>query len=178
VTHPSSPSHPAPSHPSPGYPPVRYTGERGEHSARFRAAGTPPDLVGESTEVGYLATALQTDGELGLYRYTMTGPPTGPSPHFHRTISESFFVLSGTVALYDGRAWVDAGPGDFLHVPVGGVHAFRNESGERADMLLLFAPGAPRETYFAANLERAAAGIVLGEQEKQDFLTAHDQYDA
>ena len=34
--------------------------------------------------------------------------------------------------------------GDFLFVPEGGIHGFRNESGAPASMLLLFAPGAPR----------------------------------
>jgi mannose-6-phosphate isomerase-like protein (cupin superfamily) len=163
---------------APGYPPVRYRGTDGERSGRLRPADTAPDLVSPATEIGFLATAVQTDGEFGLYRYTMTGPPTGPGPHFHRTISESFFVLSGTVQLHDGGTWYDATAGDFLHVPVGGVHAFRNASGERADMLLLFAPGAPRETYFAANIERAAAGLELTEEERLAFLRAHDQFDA
>ena len=39
-------------------------------------------------------------------------------------------MLSGTVRLHDGRGWIDGSAGDFLHVPVGGVHGFRNESGE------------------------------------------------
>jgi len=163
---------------APTYPPVRHRAEAGERSARLRRADTPPDLVGPATEVGYLATAVQTDGEFGLYRYTMTGPPTGPGPHFHRTISESFFVLSGTVQLFDGDDWVDAGAGDFLHVPVGGVHGFRNASGRPAEMLLLFAPGAPREAYFEANVARAASGLQLTEDERLAFLRAHDQYDA
>ena len=108
----------------------------------------------------------------------MTGAPSGPAPHFHRTISESFFILSGTVQLYDGDDWIDATAGDFLHVPVGGVHGFRNASGEPADMLLLFAPGAPRESYFEANVARAAAGVELTEADMLAFLRAHDQYDA
>jgi mannose-6-phosphate isomerase-like protein (cupin superfamily) len=162
----------------PTYPPVRYRGEEGERSARLRRSTTPPDLVSPGTEVGYLATAVQTDGEFGLYRYTMTGAPTGPPPHFHRTISESFYILSGTVQLYDGTDWVDATGGDFLHVPVGGIHAFRNASGERAEMLLLFAPGAPRETYFEHNVARAASGTALSGEERLTFLHAHDQYDA
>ena len=163
---------------APTYPPVRYRGEAGERSARLRPTGTPPDLVGPTTEIGYLATAVQTDCEFGLYRYTITGPPSGPSPHFHRTISESFYILSGTVQLFDGGNWVDATAGDFLHVPVGGVHGFRNASGEPAEMLLLFAPGAPRETYFEANAARAAAGADLPEDEMLAFLRAHDQHDA
>ena len=60
------------------------------------------------------------------------GPqPSGPAPHFHRSITESFFVLAGTVRLYDGPRWVDAAPGDFRFVPEGGVHGFRNECGAR-----------------------------------------------
>jgi mannose-6-phosphate isomerase-like protein (cupin superfamily) len=163
---------------APDYPPVRYGSESGERSARLRRATVPADLVTPTTEIGYLATAVQTDGEFGLYRYTMTGPPTGPGPHFHRTISESFFILSGTVQLYDGGNWIEASAGDFLHVPVGGVHGFRNASGQPADMLLLFAPGAPREGYFEANAARAAAGIELIDEDRLAFLRSHDQYDA
>ena len=163
---------------APDYPPVRHRAASGERSARLRRAAAHADLVTPTTEIGYLATALQTDGEFGLYRYTMTGPPTGPGPHFHRTISESIFILSGTVQLFDGADWVDASAGDFLHVPVGGVHGFRNASGQPADMLLLFAPGAPREGYFEANAARAAAGLQLSEDERLAFLRSHDQYDA
>jgi hypothetical protein len=52
------------------------------------------------------------------------------------------------VRIYDGDRWIDTRPGDFVHVPEGGIHAFRNESGEPAAMLLHFAPCAPREGYF------------------------------
>ncbi|MFF7376164.1 hypothetical protein ACIP4Q_08695 [Streptomyces massasporeus] len=30
----------------------------------------------------------------------------GAQTHFHRTISESFHVLSGEIRLYDGKSWV------------------------------------------------------------------------
>ncbi|HEX8631450.1 MAG TPA: cupin domain-containing protein [Catenuloplanes sp.] len=160
------------------YPPIRYTAETGASTATFRPASQPPDLVSARTEVGYLATQVSTNGEFGLYHYAMTEQPSGPAPHFHRTMSESFFVLSGTVRLYDGRRWIDATAGDFLYVPVGGIHAFRNESGQRAEMLLLFAPGAPREKYFETLAERAASGRQLSEPERIEFLRAHDQYEA
>ena len=164
--------------PTPAYPPVRYHAETGEHSAVLRPADAGPDLVTPVTRVDLLATGASTDGAYGLYRWAMPGPPTGPEPHFHRTMTESFFVLSGTVRLYDGRSWVDAGPGDFLHVPVGGVHAFRNDSGAPAEMLLLFTPGAPREAYFAGLAELAASGRTLSDEEQSAFLAAHDQYPA
>lgn len=158
------------------YPPVRYTGGGGEVSATARAADAPADLTLPTTAVHYLATGATTGGDFGLYRWEMAGPPSGPAPHFHRTISESFYVLAGTVALYDGAEWTDATPGAFHTVPPGGIHAFRNGSGAPASMLLLFTPGAPREAYFEGLAELAAAGRELSAAEMTEFLRSHDQY--
>lgn len=91
-------------------------------------------------------------------------------------MTESFYILSGTVRLHDGTGWRDAAPGDFLFVPEGGVHAFRNESGEPASMLLLFTPGAPREGYFEELAEIAATGRELSDEEWTEFYHRHDQY--
>lgn len=113
------------------YPPPRYGGTKGLINASFRPADAEPDLVSGDVDGGvtgtsarqqtrYLATGASTGGEFGLYRVDMPPRGTGPSTHFHRTISESFFVLSGSVRLFDGQNWIDATPGDFLYVPVGG----------------------------------------------------------
>jgi len=110
-------------------------------------------------------------GLFGLYRYSMGPKPGGPAPHFHRSLTESFFVLDGRVSIYDGRDWLDTGPGDWVHVPIGGVHGFRNESGP-ASMLLHFSPGAPREEYF----EQVAAAADLPPEERLEFFLRHDNH--
>jgi quercetin dioxygenase-like cupin family protein len=158
------------------YPEPRYLGDTGETSATARPAGAPPELILPTTNVHYLATGATTGGDFGLYRWEMTGPPSGPAPHFHRSITESFYVLSGTVRLYDGNEWTDAGPGDYHFVPPGGIHAFRNESGAPASMLLLFTPGAPREAYFEGLAEIAASGRQPSEEEMTEFYRQHDQF--
>jgi len=159
------------------YPPVRWTASEGAVSASLREDGRAPDLrVGAGGAVHYLATSATTSGEYGLYRWEMGPEPSGPAPHFHRTISEAFYVLSGTVRLDDGDRVVEATPGDFLYVPVGGVHGFRNESGAPASMLLLFAPGAPRQAYFEELAEIAASGRQLSEQQWTELFARHDQY--
>jgi uncharacterized RmlC-like cupin family protein len=112
-------------------------------------------------------------GLFGLYRWDMPGEATGPGPHFHRTITESFYVLSGTIRIYDGRRWIEAGPGDFIHIPEGGIHGFRNESGAPASMLIHFAPGAPREGYFEGNAAMAR-GAQMTDEEKAEFYRLHD----
>src|SRR3712207_4950839 len=96
------------------YPKARYLGDGGEINAMFRPAGQAPELINSTGTASYLRTGASTNGQFGLYRWDMAGPPSGPDPHFHRSISESFFVLSGTVRLFDGRHWVDATAGDFL----------------------------------------------------------------
>ena len=154
------------------YPEPRYLGEKGEISARLRTADQAPELVNPTGTASYLATGASTNGQFGLYRWNMDGPPTGPGPHFHRTISESFFVLSGVVRLFNGGRWIDATAGDFLFVPEGGLHGFRNESGEPASMLILFAPGAPREGYFEGLREIAE----LSDEEQAEFMIRHDTY--
>jgi mannose-6-phosphate isomerase-like protein (cupin superfamily) len=155
------------------YPPPRYRGEGGERSATHRAHHHAPDLTyANGNTVHYLATGATTNGQFGLYRWEMGPEPSGPEPHFHRSISESFFILSGTVRIYDGSRWIDAVPGDFVHVPEGGIHAFRNESGAPASMLLHFAPGAPREGYFEGLPDLAAAS----DEERAAFFVHHDTF--
>jgi mannose-6-phosphate isomerase-like protein (cupin superfamily) len=158
------------------YPPSAYDGDSGLVNAAFRPAGHDPELTyPNGGSAHYLATGASTGGQFGLYRWEMAAAPGGPAAHFHRTISESFYVLSGAVRLYDGSSWADGGPGDFLFVPEGGIHAFRNESGEPASMLILFAPGAPREDYFET-LGRVAEGHVLTPEEWTEFFVRHDTY--
>jgi mannose-6-phosphate isomerase-like protein (cupin superfamily) len=158
------------------YPEELFHGDKGEVSARLWQGTSAPDLViGGRTNVHYLATGESTGGQYGLYRWDMGSKPGGPGPHFHRTMSESFFVLSGTVGLCDGERWVNAAPGDFLFVPPGGIHAFSNPEGP-ASMLILFAPGAPREAYFEELAEIATSGRQLGKEEWTDLYRRHDQY--
>ena len=157
---------------SPQYPPPRYTGERGVVSATLRRADAPADYQVAGVSYHYLATQASTDGDFGLYRVDIAPAGGGPGPHFHKTISESFFVLSGTLRLYDGRAWVDGHAGDYLYVPPGGLHGFRNQADEPASVLLLFAPGAPREQYFEG---LAKLGDMTDEQ-RREFFVRHDNY--
>jgi mannose-6-phosphate isomerase-like protein (cupin superfamily) len=154
------------------YPEPRYLGEGGEASATVRLGSRAPELDGTNTATSYLATGATTNGQFGLYRWDFKGPRSGPDPHFHRSISESFYVLSGSVRLYDGTKWIEGTPGDFLFVPEGGLHGFRNESGEPASMLILFAPGAPREDYF----ERVGTTPRMTEEERVEFYLRHDTF--
>ena len=59
------------------------------------------------------------------------------------------------------------------YAKIGGIHDFRNESGEPASMLLHFAPGAPREGYFEGLAEWGRTGRP-SDAEVADFYLRHD----
>ena len=156
------------------YPDPVYEGN-GEVSATHRPASAPHELGSPpGNTVDYLATGGATHGGFGLYRWNFGAHVSGPDPHFHRTISESFYVLAGTVLIHDGDGWKPREQGDFVHVPPGGIHGFKNESGEVASMLLLFTPGAPREEYFETLF--AGGTAPMSEEEKAAFYLRHDNY--
>jgi mannose-6-phosphate isomerase-like protein (cupin superfamily) len=158
------------------YPEPVYLGENGEASATYRPVGQEPELVfPNGTRCHYLATGKTTRGTFGLYRWEMGPGAGGPGPHFHRTINESFYVLSGRVQIYDGTDWIDTDPGDFVHVPEGGLHGFRNDSAEPATMLIHFAPGAPREAYFEGHARFAREGRP-SEDVMAAFYAEHDNW--
>lgn len=151
----------------------------GKINAAFHPVATTDEAVmGSGSIARFAAPGSATEGRFGLFEYKMPPRAAGPGPHFHKTFSESFYILSGTVRLFDGERWVDAAPGDFLYVPQNGVHAFRNDGDEAADMLLLFAPAPPREKYFRALAEIAADGRTLTEEEWTRLFAEHDQYRA
>jgi mannose-6-phosphate isomerase-like protein (cupin superfamily) len=97
------------------------------------------------THVVFTAPGSATNGQYGLFEWNMSGTPGGASPHFHKTFSESFYIVEGTVRLFNGETWIDAVKGDFLYVPQGGIHAFSNSSGAPApDAHPVRARSAPR----------------------------------
>ncbi|MET7542828.1 cupin domain-containing protein [Streptomyces sp. NPDC005507] len=154
------------------YPEPRYLGERGQASALFRPAPPQPDTGSGGTNISYVAKRENTNGEFGLYKIDMEPKTKGAREHFHRTIFESFYVLSGEVRLYNGERWVTGGEGDFLYVPPGGLHAFQNDSDDPVSFLLLFTPGAAREEYF----EKVEEYSRRSPEELKAFRIRHDQY--
>jgi mannose-6-phosphate isomerase-like protein (cupin superfamily) len=157
----------------PPYPPARYTKPDPEVSASLRRGDAPADYDSFGlVQYHYLASQEKTGGDYGLYRVDLAPHAGGPGPHFHRAMSEAFFVLSGSMRLYDGTDWVDGHQSDFLYVPPGGIHGFRNEADEQASLLMLFAPGAPREHYFEGLTELGD----MTDAERQAWFIANDNY--
>jgi mannose-6-phosphate isomerase-like protein (cupin superfamily) len=156
---------------------MSYPSDRAAASPSFTAAADVPTLQVGATTARLVATGSLTAGQYGLFRWDMAATSGGASPHLHKTFSEAFYVVEGTVGIFDGTEWREARHGDFLYVLPSGVHAFRNDSGAPASMLILFAPGPPREVYFRELAERIASGRHYSDEERAEFLARHDQYE-
>jgi uncharacterized cupin superfamily protein len=75
-------------------------------------------------------------------------PGGGPPPHVHSREDESFYLQQGTLAVQVGGKSLTASAGDFIHMPRGAAHSFKN-TGEGTVKLLMVATPAGLENYFA-----------------------------
>src|ERR687889_578121 len=69
------------------------------------------------------AAGAQTRGRLTVVEF-VNPPGFAPPLHRHLVEDEMFHVLSGTVRFRCDGEELDAGPGDFVHLPVGLPHTF------------------------------------------------------
>ena len=130
---------------------------------------------GETSRLRMVAPGSATAGRYGLVEYHVAPNSPGAMPHFHRTFSESFFVLSGELTIYAAGVWRPYGPGDYALVHEGGAHGFRNDGDEWASFLILFAPGIARENFFFELAELRRSGRTLTPEEMTAFYARHDQ---
>jgi mannose-6-phosphate isomerase-like protein (cupin superfamily) len=101
----------------------------------------------------FLVTGDESDGAY-FSMLAVVPPGGGPPPHVHLLEDETFFVLEGAPTFRLGDERIVAGPGDFVNVPRGNLHCFRNFSDEPVRMILTFTP-AGIERFFEETLERA-----------------------
>ena len=115
------------------------------------------------------ADAELTAGRLSLA--VVSSPPEfdGPPAHRHPRNDEAFFVIEGDFAFLVDDQTVAVGPGGFVFVPAGTVHAFVNRSSSPGKILEMFSP-ADFEGYFDEIAALRANGSLSRErlQELQD----------
>ncbi|MYR35552.1 cupin domain-containing protein [Nocardiopsis alba] len=95
------------------------------------------------------ATGAMTGGALSFVEATVP-PGAGPRPHIHHREDEAYYVLSGELEVLDGERTFIAGPGDFVFIPRGTVHRFKNVGVHTAKMVFLFTPAGFEEFFLEA----------------------------
>lgn len=85
-------------------------------------------------------SGVETAGAWTLLEYHVPPCFAGAPLHWHRSYSESFYILSGTVTVQLEDRICQALPGSFVLVPPGIVHRFSNQEAVPAMFLSVVAP--------------------------------------
>jgi quercetin dioxygenase-like cupin family protein len=131
-------------------------------------AGTGPAYVGPGDRITFLITGAETGGAFFMAEVSVA-PGGGPPPHVHSREDESFYLQQGTLAVQVGDKALNVSVGDFVHMPRGVPHSFKNV-GEQTAKLVMVATPAGLENYFAEVFPPAAdiadipniAEVVIG----------------
>ncbi|MFB8776446.1 cupin domain-containing protein [Streptomyces broussonetiae] len=120
-------------------------------------------------------TGEQTDGALAFMDGVIE-PDHGNVPHIHSKEDEAFYVASGTFEFINGNQRIEAGEGDFVYIPKGTRHAFKNVGPEPARLLVFYTPAGP-ESFFVKHGETDRAPEPWPDEkfnELVDILGAHN----
>jgi mannose-6-phosphate isomerase-like protein (cupin superfamily) len=109
-------------------------------------AGEGPTYWGAGDVYTLKASRDTTNGSLGFVEATVP-PGGGPIAHVHTRNDEAFYVLSGELEMLDGGRTFVARTGDFVFVPRGIRHRFRNTGVHAVRLLLLFTPGGDEQGF-------------------------------
>jgi quercetin dioxygenase-like cupin family protein len=96
----------------------------------------------------FRARAAETGGQFSIVE-TCSAPGAGAPPH-RQDDAEAFLVTEGSFEFMLGQTWRRCGPGEFVYVSPGMVHAFRNPASTPSKMLIINLPGGPHENFFEA----------------------------
>ncbi len=96
----------------------------------------------------FRAHASETEGQFSIVE-SYSAPGAGAPPH-HQADAEAFLVTEGIFEFMLGDSWRRCGPGEFVYVAPGVVHAFRNAASAPSRMLIINLPGGPHQDFFQA----------------------------
>jgi quercetin dioxygenase-like cupin family protein len=140
-------------------------------------AGTGPLYWGPGDRVTFLVTGAQSGGTCFIIEVAVP-PGGGPPPHIHHFEEESFYLLNGTLTFQAAGRTFQASPGDFMHVPRGMEHTFKNDGATTATMLVVITPAGPaglqrfyEESFYPAT-DRAASPPLMTDELLQRMMAS------
>jgi len=128
-------------------------GYAGSTQFKYVPAETGPVYWGPGDQVRFLITGAETGG--AFFTAEVTVPPGGGPPlHVHQREDESFHLLEGTLTIQAGGTTLNASPRDFVYLPRGMAHSFKNTGNADAKFLVVVTP-AGLENFFAETFDPA-----------------------
>ncbi len=92
------------------------------------------------SKMGFKAVTEDTRGAYSLIEYEAGPEFSGPAPHIHLEMEESFYVVDGVFNVQVGDEMVRAPAGSFILIPRGTVHTFANPLPTPSKFLIIASP--------------------------------------
>lgn len=144
----------------------------------FRPTGTAPAVWGPGDLYSLLVTGEETNN--AFFQFEAIVPKDGgPPPHVHSREDESFYVVSGSLEILLGDKTYQAKRGDFVFVPRGTVHRFKNVGDDSAVQLVTFVPAGMEKFFqevFPEAKDRSAAPPPVTEELIRRMTEAAPKY--
>lgn len=102
-------------------------------------------------------TSADSGGQWMVMEYTAPPHFSGPPPHYHKVMTEIFYVVEGQITFNVGEQTLTVGPGGYAFVPPRIMHSFSNQTDAPAKFFGIASP-ALLEPYLYEMLE-----LVKGE---------------
>lgn len=118
------------------------------------------------------ASKESTNGTLAFLESSVP-PGGGPPPHVHTLEDEALYILSGQLEMLGGAQRFVANAGDFVFVPRGVLHCFKNVSVHVARTVFLYTP-AGFDRFFLEAGEPAVAGMPIPVWGPTEFKRAEE----
>ena len=90
--------------------------------------------------IGHRVTLLPVGGRVAALEVVTPAGVPGPPPHHHEDADEFFYVVSGRLGVMRDDSWTSLEPGDYLNIPRGTVHSFRNDGPDEVRVITGFEP--------------------------------------
>jgi quercetin dioxygenase-like cupin family protein len=106
-------------------------------------------------ELRFLVDESHGTRDMVMFEFDVAPQARVPAPHFHETVDEALYGLSGTLTVTVNGAKREVGKGDVVFIPRGAVHHHENLHEEAARALVVLTPGSIGRRYF----EEVAAAV-------------------
>jgi quercetin dioxygenase-like cupin family protein len=138
------------------------------HTFLLKKPGIGQCIAVVGDDYRFLATGDDTGGKYAQWEACVP-PGGGPPPHVHSREEEGFFVLEGEITFVGGDERLIARAGTFVNMPVGTPHAFKNESGRPARMLITVAPAGLERMFFEVGVPVAPGTTTTAPPTKEEI---------
>jgi quercetin dioxygenase-like cupin family protein len=90
--------------------------------------------------LGNRVTLLPVGGRVAVVEVMTPAGVPGPPPHHHEDADEFFYVTAGRLGVLRDETWTSLGIGDYMNIPRGSVHSFRNDGPDEVHVITGFEP--------------------------------------